>query len=178
MQFNRKEPIYWCDGQHTGNNPMKMQKKGIDPHGNICDVSLATGRMINKTIGNQYAQVILAEKAYRGWVWYYECSKCEPVGSAPAGGFDLASMKLCKKCTEREVLIQTRRDAGNVKAEKYRLQHESAMDKLAKSMEGVIESQRVSGASMLQHIAKAAPQHPSSTRDASEFKNGELKANE
>lgn len=72
MNFSKKEPIKQCYGTmgHDKQNPMALKRKMIDPSGNVCWVSLATGATITMLEMSPYGMVILAERHKKGWVDY------------------------------------------------------------------------------------------------------------
>lgn len=157
---------------------MQLKRKGISPNGVVAVISLATGKTIKQRLGNVYMQIIEYEKPLRGWVWYHECSDCEPVESSP--GVDspaISELDLCVKCKERELLIATRQACRTKTNDEYAAQYRTGMDDLAKNLQAVFAATGVMPDASMAQLTKATPaaktKFKTRVRNASEFKNGE-----
>lgn len=92
---------------------MQLKKTAIGPDGQVVEISLATGKTITSMRGNDYGQMIAAEKAARGWVDY--------------DSFDDEKA--------RDALIESRRAIKNKKNADYAKLFETKLDRLAAVLE-------------------------------------------
>lgn len=120
MQLNKRQPVHWCSGKPNKENPMALKKQAIGPAGQVVYISLASGKTITSMLGNNYGQLIKAEKEARGWVWYDSFE-------------DEAA---------RDALIASRREAKSKKNADYAKLFESKLDKLTQVLEANMVGQQ------------------------------------
>lgn len=113
MRTNQKQVVAWCDPKPDKTNPMKLKRMAISPDGNVVEISLATGKTITSMLGNNYGQLIAAQKEARGWIWYDSFEDEEA----------------------RDALIAARREVKAAKNADYSKLFETKMDKLAAVLE-------------------------------------------
>jgi len=138
MRLDRKQPVHWCEAKPDKTNPMKLKRTAIGPAGQVVEVSLACGKTTTSMLGNNYGQLIQAQKEANGWVWYDSFEDDEA----------------------RDALIAARREAKSLKNEDYAKLFETKLDKLAKVLEASAVGQQRPVLTDEQLAAAMAPEKP------------------